>query len=196
MLDYRFAGDFGKKGMPLMVRGGLRKGALVLVLMLGLLAEPAIAKVYVTFYSVQTSMTRLRSVHAFFTLKGTLDADGRAIDENYGFSAKTSNPMFLFQAVSQTMLIEKPDYIERANRHFTVPISDATYHKIVHEVDVWWHDPNYRWHIDKRNCVTFVGVVAQMSGLTVDFPPKLMRKPKNYLNHIAELNPHLGASAK
>jgi hypothetical protein len=171
------------------VRRNLRSLAVFVVMIVGVLAEPASAKVYVSFYSVQTSFTRLRSVHAFVTLKGTLDSDGRTIEENYGFSAKTSDPSFLFRSVPQTMLIEKPDYIQRANYHFSVPVSDETYYKIVKEVQIWWHDPTYQWNIDKRNCVTFVGVVAQMSGLKADFPPKLMRKPRNYLDHIAELNP-------
>jgi hypothetical protein len=32
-----------------------------------------------------------------------------------------------------------------------------------------------------------------MAGLTVDYPKKLLRKPRSWLNHIAELNPQLHA---
>ncbi|TYC94763.1 hypothetical protein [Novosphingobium sp. BW1] len=166
-----------------------RLGSFALATIALLLAPAASARVEVSFYSVQTSLTSLRSVHAFFTLKGTLDADGTVIDENYGFSAKNSSIGFLFHPVKQTMLIEKQDYIDRANYHFSVPISDETYHEIIAEVQTWWHDPEYLWDIDERNCVTFVGVVAQMSGLKVDFPKKMMRKPKTYLTHIGSLNP-------
>ncbi len=171
----------------------LRLGLLVIAALSNFIALPAFAHVTVSFYSVQTSLTRLRSVHAFFTLTGTLDADGSVIDENYGFSAKNDSIGFLWHPVEQTMLIEKKDYIDRANYHFSVPISDATYHKIIAEVQTWWHDPDYLWDIDKRNCITFVGVVAQMSGLKVDFPQGMMRKPKTYLNHLGEMNPRVFA---
>lgn len=154
-------------------------------------AVPALARVEVAFYSVQGSLLTGRSVHAFVTLVGTLDADGRKIDENYGFSASVFDPAAFFRPVKQTMLIEKADYIGRAHFHFRVPISDEAYHRIVREAQVWWHDPNYLWDIDKRNCVTFTGVVAQMAGLKVDFPPKIMRKPRTYLDHLVQLNPQV-----
>ena len=173
-----------------------RAAALFMAALAMLTASPVLARVTVSFYSVPGSLVTGRSVHAFITLRGTLDADGRSIDENYGFSAKNFDPGAFFHPVSQTMLIEKPAYIQRARFHFSTPVPDASYHRIVQEVQTWWHDPAYLWDIDKRNCVTFVGVVAQMSGLQADFPPKLMRKPREYLNHIATLNPQLPARTK
>ncbi len=167
----------------------MRGLAILLSLWLAFTSPLCQARVIVSFYSVPGSIITGRSVHAFFTLTGTLDADGRKVDENYGFSARTWNPAGFFRPVPQTMLIEKPAYIQRARYHFRVPISDAAYHKIAQEVRLWWHDPRYLWDIDRRNCVTFVGVVAQISGLTVDFPPPMMRKPRIYLDHLAALNP-------
>ncbi|RYF37708.1 MAG: hypothetical protein EOO38_25835 [Cytophagaceae bacterium] len=87
------------------------------------------------------------------------------------------------------MLIEKPNYIKNAHYHFSVPISDQAYFQIAKEVQLWRDDPGHLWDIDKRNCVTFVGVIAQMAGLKADFPSKIMRKPRAYLDHLATLNP-------
>lgn len=173
----------------------MRLLAALLAAWAALMAVSAEARVVVSFYSVPGSVITGRSVHAFVTLTGTLDSDGRTVDENYGFSAATWNPAGFFRPVPQTMLIEKPDYIRRAHYHFRVPISDAAYRRIVQEVQLWWHDPAHLWDIDKRNCVTFVGVVAQMSGLKADFPPKIMRKPRAYLDRVATLNPQVDRTA-
>lgn len=170
--------------------------AVALAAAAALFAQVAAARVYVSFYSVSGSVLTGRSVHAFIALDGTLDSDGRKVDENYGFSARTWNPAGFFRPVPQTMLIETRNYISRARYHFRVPISDDTYRKIVGEAQLWGRDPAYLWDIDKRNCVTFVGIVAQMCGLMVDFPPKIMRKPRAYLDHLAMLNPQLKSGAK
>ena len=37
------------------------------------------------------------------------------------------------------------------------------------------------------------GAVARIAGLRVDYPEDLLREPKSWLNHIAKLNPQLGA---
>ena len=169
----------------------MRAIAALLALFTALCGPLAKANVIVSFYSVPASMITGRSVHAFFTLSGTLESNGKAIDENYGFSAATWNPAGFFRPVKQTMLIEKPDYIQRARYHFSTTINDETYHSIVREVNLWWRSPDYLWDIDKRNCVTFVGIVAQMSGLKVAFPTQMMRQPRRYLDHIATLNPQL-----
>jgi len=174
----------------------MRRLATLLALVAALFAATAQAHVVVSFYSVPGSVLTGRSVHAFVTLTGTLDGTGQAVNENYGFSAKTWNPAGFFRPVPQTMLIEKPEYIARARYHFRTAISDAAYHRIVSEVQLWWRDPAHLWDIDRRNCVTFVGVVAQMSGLKADFPPKLMRKPRQYLDRVATLNPQLETAAK
>jgi hypothetical protein len=171
--------------------------ALLLAAFAMLAAPGAMARVHVSFYSVKGDLLmRGRSVHAFVKLDGTLDADGRRIDENYGFSAKSSSPALFFRPVAQTMLVENEDYISRARFHFRVPVSDQAYHRIIREVQLWWHDPKYLWDIDKRNCVTFTGVVAQLAGLKVDFPPKMMRKPPVYLEHLAAMNPQADRSVR
>jgi hypothetical protein len=61
------------------------------------------------------------------------------------------------------------------------------------EVDFWGHHPDKFYDLDRNNCISFVGKMAEMAGLKVDYPHDLMRKPRAWLNHIAELNPQLHA---
>jgi hypothetical protein len=35
--------------------------------------------------------------------------------------------------------------------------------------------------------------MAEIAGLKVDYPEKMLRKPKKWLNYITGLNPQLGA---
>ncbi len=61
------------------------------------------------------------------------------------------------------------------------------------EVDFWGHHPGKFYDLDHNNCVSFVGKIAEMAGLKVDYPKDLMRKPRAWLNHISALNPQLHA---
>ena len=36
---------------------------------------------------------------------------------------------------------------------------------------------------------------TRIAGIKVDFPSDMLRRPKKWLNHIAALNPQLGAKA-
>jgi len=89
-------------------------------------------------------------------------------------------------------MIEPAKYIRSTNRHFTVTVSDAQYRAIVAEVARWRDAPGRFYDLDKRNCIHFVGRIAQMVGLRVDYPSDMLRRPKKWLNHITALNPRLG----
>ena len=91
--------------------------------------------------------------------------------------------------------VEQPKWIEKTNRHFTVTVDDDTYRRMRTEVDFWGNHPGKFYDLDHNNCVSFVGKIAEMAGLKVDYPQKLMRKPRAWLNHIAALNPQLHAKA-
>ena len=55
-------------------------------------------------------------------------------------------------------------------------------------------DPGKYYELDTRNCIHFVGRIAELGGLTVAYPRKMIRKPKQWLNHVTSLNPQLGAT--
>jgi hypothetical protein len=155
-------------------------------------AAPAQAEVEVTFHSFNGSMFG-RYPHAFVAFDGTLDDTGERIHTNYGFSARTAGPGVLLGPVAHGMYTEKERYIRSTNAHFTITVSDATYRRMMQEVAAWRDAPGKYYDLDTRNCIHFVGRIAELAGLTVDYPHSMLRKPKRWLNHLAQLNPRLGA---
>lgn len=160
-----------------------------------LLPLPAAAQVMLSFQSFNGSMFGGRFPHTFVVMQGTLEATGARIDENYGYSAKSATPAVLAGPVQAIIMTEPPKYVTSTNRHFTVPISDATYWRIREEVAKWRDAPGKTYRLDHNNCIHFVGKIAELAGIKVDYPKPLIRKPKAWLNHIGRLNPWLGARA-
>lgn len=167
------------------------RAALTLLLLLA--AHPALAAVQLHFHSFNGSVVGGRYPHTFIVLEGTLEATGQRVNENYGFTAKRVSPAILRGPVEHAVIVEQPKYIRSTNRHFSVTITDAQYHAIVAEVARWRDAPGKYYDLDKRNCIHFVGKIAQMVGLRVEYPQDMLRRPKKWLNHIAALNPRLGA---
>ena len=153
---------------------------------------PAHAEVKVHFHSFSGSFFG-RYPHAFVVFEGKLDDTGEVIKENYGFSAKTAGPNVLLGPTAHIVMTEKPKYIRTTNRHFTLTVSDATYRRMKAEVIAWRDAPGKFYDLDERNCIHFVARIAELGGVTVDFPEDLLRKPKEWFNHIAQLNPQLHA---
>jgi hypothetical protein len=156
-------------------------------------ANPAWAHVLLSFHSFNGSMIGGRFPHTFVVLEGTLDATGETVRENYGYTASKVSPAVLSGPVRHAILVEKPRYLTTTNRHFSVPISDATYHAIKAEVARWRDEPGNAYRLDEHNCIHFVGRMAELAGLHVAYPRPLIRRPKAWLNHIASLNPQLRA---
>ena len=53
--------------------------------------------------------------------------------------------------------------------------------------------PGKYYSLEDRNCIHFVGRMAELLGLKVDYPGNMMRKPREWLNHIGDMNPQLNA---
>jgi hypothetical protein len=158
-------------------------------------AQPAWAKVEVEFHSFNGSMFFGRYPHTFVVFRGKLDDTGQAINENFGYTAKHVSPSILAGPVEGEIYVEQPKWIGKTNTHFIVTVDDATYRKMRAEVDFWDKHPGKFYDLDHNNCISFVGKIAEMAGLKVDYPHDLMRKPRAWLNHIAALNPQLHAKA-
>lgn len=156
-------------------------------------AMPAAADVEVSFRSFNGSMFFGRYPHTFIEMKGTLESTGEKIDENYGFTADKVTPAVLSGPVKHRISIEPQKWIDKTNRHFTVTVSDAKYLEIKREVEKWRNAPGKYYDLDERNCIHFVGRIAQLVGLQVDYPKKMLRKPKAWLNYLTGKNPRLGA---
>ncbi len=156
-------------------------------------ASAAMAEVRVTFHSFNGSMPFGRFPHAFISFDGTLDATGEQVRENFGWSAKTISPAILSGPVHGIILIEKDKWLTKTNRHFTVSVSDAQYRTLRGEVEAFRTAPGKYYSLENRNCIHFVGRMAELLGLKVDYPPEMMRKPRSWLNRVGDLNPQLGA---
>ena len=154
---------------------------------------PAFADVQIHFHSVNGSVLFGRYPHTFIVMDGTLKGSGKVIDENYGFSARKATTAVLSGPVEHMILVEKPNFIKKTNRHFTITITDDQYRRIIAEKNKWQSAPGKYYDLDNRNCIHFVGKMAQILGLKVDFPDNMLRRPKKWLNHVSGLNPKLGA---
>ena len=173
----------------------LRRALARVILFLTALAcwtDAALAQVQVSFHSFNGSLFG-RYPHAFVVFEGRLDDTGEVVNENYGFSARTAGPNVLMGPVAHIIMTEKSKYIRTTNRHFTLSVSDATYRRMKSEVIAWRDAPGRYYDLDTRNCIHFVGRIAELGGLRVEYPQAMLRKPKEWLNHVTALNPQLGA---
>lgn len=164
-----------------------------LVLLAALLApSTAAAEVEVHFHSFNGSVLLGRYPHTFVVFEGALE-DGTPVNENYGFTARKISPAILTGPVEHMVYVEKPKYIRSTNRHFTITVDDQTYRRMRTEVDAWRNAPGKFYDLDTRNCIHFVGEIAKLGGLKVEYPDNMLRKPKAWLNHVTRLNPKLRA---
>ena len=155
---------------------------------------PALAEVQIHFHSFNGSVLWGRYPHTFIVLEGTLDSTGAAVNENYGFTAKTVSPAILSGPVFHAISVEKPKYIKSTNRHFSLSLSDEQYRKVKALAASWEDAPGKFYDLEKRNCIHFVGEIARLLGLKVEYPASMLRRPKKWLNHITSMNPQLGAA--
>jgi hypothetical protein len=161
------------------------------VLLMTAQSGAARAEVIVGFYSYDLDLGLVTHFpHAFVTLTGT-KADGVAIDENIGFTAKSVSPAILMGSVKGMMEVKGPKYIGESDRQFEVRITDAQYLGIKAIAEKWRAMEGKSYHIDKRNCIHFVGEIAAYLGLQVDLNKKLIRKPRAFLQRVLVLNPVL-----
>ncbi|MEL7446871.1 MAG: hypothetical protein AAGK02_13865 [Pseudomonadota bacterium] len=154
---------------------------------------PALAAVEMHFHSFNGSVLVGRYPHTFIVLEGKL-SNGTVVNENFGFSARKVTPAILNGPVEHMVLAEKAKTIPKTNRHFTVTLNDAQYRRIKREVLAWKNAPGKYYDLERRNCIHFVGAMARIVGLEVEYPNDMLRRPKAWLNHVTALNPRLGAA--
>lgn len=151
----------------------------------------AAAAVDITFHSFNGSVLAGRYPHTFVSMEGTLE-NGTPVKENFGFSAKRASLAVLNGPVEHMILVEEEKWLRKTNRHFTLSMTDEQYRKVSALVEAWRNAPGKYYDLETRNCIHFVGEIAKIMGLKVNYPDKLLRKPKSWLNYITTLNPQLG----
>lgn len=154
------------------------------------MAAPARAEVILSFYSHDLSST---FPHAFVTLKGKTE-DGRAIDTNFGFTAKAVTPAILMGSVGGKVETSKADYVASSDRQFAVKLNDRQFDAVMALVERWRTLPGKSYNLNRRNCIHFVGEIAQTVGLRVVFEKDLLKKPKSFLLSLVTLNPWVKGS--
>ena len=171
--------------MPRLI-AGTRLAALLWALVLAFAAAPASAAVDITFYSKELGSS---FPHAFVTMKGKLDRDGRAIAEDYGFSAKTISPAILMGKVKGEVTSDhNEDYVKGSEKHFTVTLSDTEYDAVMAAVERWRTAKQPSYDLGKANCVHFVGELAAALGMQAAPAKGLMKKPGGFLDSVTVAN--------
>ena len=155
-----------------------------MILALFLLPTPAAAQVVLSFYSHELGSS---FPHAFVALKGK--TEGRDVDTNYGFTAKTLTPAILMGSVRGVVETSKPSYIASSDRQFSVQLDDRQFKDVLAVVERWRTRPGKSYNLNKSNCIHFVGEVAQAVGLKVVFEKALIKKPRSFLLSLVSLNP-------
>ncbi len=161
-----------------------------MILALLLMPVPAAAQVVISFYSHDLGST---FPHAFITLKGKTE-DGQVVDTNFGFTAKSVTPAILMGSVGGKIETSKPSYVASSDRQFSVKLDDRQYASVMALVEKWRTLPGKSYNLNKRNCIHFVGEVAQLVGIKVVFEKDLLKKPKSFLLSLVALNPWLKGS--
>ena len=157
----------------------------VLLLWLGA-ALPAQAAVTITFWSHEFGNS---FPHAFITLRGTPDAGGAPVNQDYGFTAKSVSPAILFGSVPGRVEPADAKYIGASDAQFSVVLTDAQYAQVMTLIAAWSEKTgDSHYNLNDRNCIHFVKEAARIAGLSgLDFP-KLMKKPRSYLLAVEAAN--------
>lgn len=153
----------------------------------------AFAAVKATFHSFNGSVLFGRYPHTFVSFDGTLDGTGERVRENFGWTAKSVSPAVLQGPVYGVIWVEKEKWLEKTNRHFTITLTDAQYRTLRAEVEAFRNAPGKYYSLEYRNCIHFVGKLGELLGLKVDYPKEMLRKPREWLNRVGDLNPQLKA---
>jgi len=163
----------------------MRPIRLILLLVVLGWSAAASAAVEIAFYSKDMASS---FPHAYVRLTGTDDSTGKPIDVNYGFTPVSLGPGVLFGSVRGMIESASPEYIARSDRHFSLKLTDDQYRQVIAIVEKWRDAPQPSYRLNGRNCIDFVAEIAVALGLDSPVIPKLMKKPKSYLNEVARLN--------
>ena len=143
------------------------------------------AQLEIAFYSKDTGSS---FPHAYVRLTGTLDGSGKPIDVNYGFTPVSVSPGVLWGPVRGMIESALPEYVARSDRHFTLKLTPQQYRQVVAIVEKWRDAPQPSYRLNGRNCIDFVAEIANTLGIRAPVIPKLMKKPRSYLDEVARMN--------
>ena len=164
---------------------GMRRIAVVVFLFLLGWPASAAAEVQIHFYSKDFGST---FPHGFVRLTGTVDSTREAVDTNYGFTPVQIGPGILAGPVRGMIQTVKPEYVARSIRHFSLALTEEQYRTVLAVIEQWRTTPQPSYRLNGRNCVDFVAAMATTLGLRAAPDPKLMKKPKSFLQKVTRDN--------
>lgn len=166
------------------VRVRLARLAVALAMLIAAVA-PARASVTMSFWSRDFGSY---FPHAFFTLNGRPDHGGAVVNESYGFTAKSLSPAILMGTVAGRIDKTAEGYMLHSHPHYSVVLTDAQFAAVEKLVEDWGDRGDHHYNMNTRNCVHFIAEAARRSGLTVEAPVSLMKKPHAFLDSLVPLN--------
>jgi hypothetical protein len=161
----------------------LRFLPVLLAALLGLLPTTARADIEVGFWTREMG---LELPHAFFTIKGRVD--GKAVEETYGFTAKTITPALLWGPVPGRIDIASKGYMAASHKLYSVTVSDDVYPRLKALVQRYSVKPGSIYRMNERNCVHFTAEAAAATGLRLPDGRGMMKRPTTYMMAIAAAN--------
>ena len=161
----------------------------LLALLLLAFSAPAAAAVEIAFYSRELGGNNFP--HAFIGLHGTVDSTGEQVDTSFGFTAHSVTPAILFGSVQGEVEVEGERQIARSTRQFALVLPEERYRAVLAVIERWRSRPQPSYNLNHANCVHFVAELAEAVGLRVERVPRLMKRPRSFLEHVRALNPQL-----
>lgn len=166
-----------------------RRRLCLFALVLLSLHAPAAAEVEIVFYSRELGGRNYP--HAFVILRGTVDASGEQVNTSLGFTAHSVTPAILFGSVRGEVQVEAEERIAISTRQFSLTLADDRYRAVIAVAESWRDRPQPSYNLNRANCVHFVAEIARAAGLRVENAPRLMKRPRSFLQHLRGLNPGL-----
>lgn len=158
---------------------------LLLALALLIAPLPALAAVTVTFWSHDFGNS---FPHAFITLRGRPDKGGPSVDFNIGFTARHISPAILFGKVQGMLEPADSAYLKGSDAHFAMTLSDDQYLTILEVMKRYGETGDQTYDLNRRNCVHFTRDVALALGLAGTDQPRLMKKPRSFMEAVEAAN--------
>lgn len=148
-------------------------------------ALPASASVTIVFWSHEFNNS---FPHAFITLRGRPDKGGGPVDMNIGFTAKHISPAILFGAVKGELEPASLSYVKGSDAHFAMRLTDDQYLAVLEVLKRYGDAGGQTYDLNHRNCVHFTRDVAAVLGLAGTDQPRLMKKPRSFMEAVEAAN--------
>ncbi|MEM7727800.1 MAG: hypothetical protein AAF311_00840 [Pseudomonadota bacterium] len=114
---------------------------------------------------------------------------GQKSVDGYGFSPTGLTPALFLGSVDGHIVVPTARYIRQSEPIFSVPLLPAQYARMDAIRTAWSRGKGSRYNLNDRNCVHFIGEIAQAAGLDVNPDSPNFKKPEAYLREVMALNP-------